>query len=142
MKRMELMNKRVLQGISSLLLLLILMLPLLGCSYNYDKFHSREWKTYDLVALQCSGRTTVSGGFFLGSSSINTNARLYFYTKDEDGSIILRDVNPSFAVIYEDDSVTPYCRIKESYSTRWYVCDAEFYIPKDSVLSNYTLTTP
>lgn len=124
-----------------ILSIILVVGTLVGCDRNYDNFHSTQWERYDLIAIQCGTTTSGGGGFFLFSSSLNTKAVFYFYTRDTDGSIMLRKVSPNYAVIYEQEG-QPYCNIKESYCAGWYVCDAEFFIPEGSVLHNYELTTP
>jgi hypothetical protein len=96
---------------------------------------------YELIAL--TNKTATTGRVFLLSGTINEQAVFYFYYKKGD-AILLKSISANMAEIYETDVVEPYVEL-DTYSYpdfnggSTHIRSAKFYIPQNSIVSDYTL---
>jgi len=121
----------------ALFIIIMFMFLIMGVAHvappiNFT-FYSNE---YELVAINNSTQT--SGHFFLGCGTIDEEAVFYFYTRDKDGAIKLRDRVAQFCTVYEDvpEGETPYVILYETLTSG---PAAKFHVPKGSVVQNFTL---
>jgi len=90
---------------------------------------------YDLVQLTVKG--TAEGTFFLLGGSIGTDYYFTFYTKDNNGCILLQHVHYKQVRIYEDGQSYAICRI--DYLNQIYYKEWEIHVPKNSIYNKVDL---
>lgn len=104
--------------------------------------HYEVSQTYELHTLHDSSGTT--GSFFLGSGTIDSKPVFMYYEKQGD-SYFLRHADADFATVIESTSTPHVDKLVERANNKWWGLafgaghSVNFYVPKGSVVSNYTL---
>lgn len=123
---------------------ILLLEPLLALGLGLVlPHHHVVYMTYDIVALQ-DGQGP-QGQFFLGSGSVDSQLKFFFYEKVANNGIEGKSVTSDEATVYQSDSNRPHVdELVDSYG-RWNWLAGNFYhhyniyIPPNSLKSGYTL---
>lgn len=96
----------LLVGFAGASLFVALFFPAAGLidssGYVYEEKVTLQEQIYSLEAL-----SSAHGSFVLGVGSFDTEAKYYFYTKDEYGGLKLKSINSSVCTIIETEKVQP-----------------------------------
>ncbi len=128
-------------------------------SVDYIRKHPNEytWHT-EVVSVTyiktLSDNITVGGSFFLGFGNITSNPKFYFYKEISDSTFYMGSINAKGVKIvetnYKRPSVIKYVKhidwSKSELNSNWVLTSStleteyyELYVPKNTIILNYTL---
>lgn len=139
------------------LLSCIVMISLHAGSVTYishykEKFTFSSVKIYEKNIRTLTDNIGISGRFILGSGTIASGSKYYFYIIDSDSSYYLSSLSTDNCKIIESDTKTP-CVVKYTRYIDWSKNEISdfllkpkteshyyhIYVPKNTVVINYTL---
>lgn len=91
----------------------------------------------------------LSGSFFLGIGSINSNTQYVFYQDSGTGGAVLRKIPTEGTIIYQDENEKPYLKSIRGYqydtktgkenTAYWDTLRYEFHVPSGTIMEEYKL---
>ena len=128
----------------------MLFVALIGREGSVQKYMRYE-KKKGIVSVQDNQVTQghISGGLFVFSGTVDGQAKYFYYEKTKEGGYVLKNINATQAVIYQDEDNNPYINyfIEARKSNKFWMIGendlsynvVDFHIPKGSIIREFNL---